>query len=144
MEDFDMVEEKAEFPDAMSGNQVSFRDPSQDFRRPVPESRSEYFRLGRRGLVSESKLRYRVVTSELETLKTKFQNSENQRLEPEFADRWQQREAEAERARMEDEMKRDWISQMEDLQQRVQDVEAEREREKESSQSVQRFSRPVN
>ncbi|KAL3656359.1 hypothetical protein V7S43_018803 [Phytophthora oleae] len=37
MEDFDMVEEKAELPDAMSEIKVSFRDPSSDFRRPVPK-----------------------------------------------------------------------------------------------------------
>ncbi|KAL3668594.1 hypothetical protein V7S43_006676 [Phytophthora oleae] len=40
MEVFDMMEEKAELPDVKSENQVYFRDPSQDFRRPVPESRS--------------------------------------------------------------------------------------------------------
>ncbi|KAL3659493.1 hypothetical protein V7S43_015484 [Phytophthora oleae] len=40
MEDFDMVEEKAELPDTMSENQVFLRDPSPDFRRPVPESQS--------------------------------------------------------------------------------------------------------
>ncbi|KAL3656210.1 hypothetical protein V7S43_004375 [Phytophthora oleae] len=40
---------------------------------------------------------------------------------------------------MADEERRDWISQMETLQQRVQDVEAERERERESSQNMQRF-----
>ncbi|KAL3656212.1 hypothetical protein V7S43_018964 [Phytophthora oleae] len=40
MEDFDMMDEKAELPDVKSENQVYFRDPSQDFRSPVPESRS--------------------------------------------------------------------------------------------------------
>ncbi|KAL3656158.1 hypothetical protein V7S43_015874 [Phytophthora oleae] len=68
-------------------------------------------------------------------------NAKNQRLESEFADRWRQREAEAaaERARMADEMKHDWISQIESLQHRVQDVEAERDRERESFQNMQRF-----
>ncbi|KAK1932281.1 hypothetical protein P3T76_012275 [Phytophthora citrophthora] len=94
----------------------------------------------RRSLVSERKLRNRDAISELETLKSR-QNSEIQRLESEFADRWRQREAEAEaeRARVTDEMKRDWISQMEALQQRMKDMEAERDREKESSQNMQRF-----
>ncbi|KAK1943672.1 hypothetical protein P3T76_005068 [Phytophthora citrophthora] len=94
----------------------------------------------RRSLVSERKLRNRDAISELETLKSR-QNSEIQRLESEFADRWRQREAEAEaeRARANDEMKRDWISQMEALQQRMKDMEAERDREKESSQNMQTF-----
>ncbi|POM68696.1 Hypothetical protein PHPALM_15111 [Phytophthora palmivora] len=72
----------------------------------------------RRSLVSESRLRSRSV-AELETLKLDLWKSESQRLESEFADRWRHREAEAkaQRARGTDEMKRDWIFQMETLQQ---------------------------
>ncbi|POM80324.1 Hypothetical protein PHPALM_1855 [Phytophthora palmivora] len=93
----------------------------------------------RRSLVSESKPRSRSV-AELETLKSDLWRSESQRLESEFADRWRQREAkaEAQRACATDEMKRDWISQMKTLQQRMNDMEAERDREKESSQNMQR------
>ncbi|POM80181.1 Hypothetical protein PHPALM_2015 [Phytophthora palmivora] len=79
----------------------------------------------RRSLVSESKPRTRSV-AELETLKSDLWKAESQRLESEFADRWRQREAEAEaqRARATDEMKREWISLMETLQQRMKDMEA--------------------
>ncbi|POM79742.1 Hypothetical protein PHPALM_2517 [Phytophthora palmivora] len=97
----------------------------------------------RRSLVSESKPRSRSVAEleELKSDKSDLWKAESQRLESEFADRWRQREAEAEaqRARATDEMKRDWISQMKTLQQQMKDMEAERDREKESSQNMQRF-----
>ncbi|POM70431.1 LOW QUALITY PROTEIN: Hypothetical protein PHPALM_13133 [Phytophthora palmivora] len=120
------------------------RDP--DAHRPLSENaRLEAERRAddaeeRRSLVSESKPRSRSV-AELEELKSDLWRSESQRLESEFADRWRQREAKAEgqRARATDEMKRDWISQMKTLQQRMKDVEAERDREKEGSQNMQRF-----
>ncbi|KAL3662799.1 hypothetical protein V7S43_012201 [Phytophthora oleae] len=95
----------------------------------------------RRSQTSDRKSRDLEPFSEIERLRNELQNSEKQRLESEFADRWQQREAEAEaeRVRWAGEMKNDWISQMATLQQRVQEVEAEREREQESSQNMQRF-----
>ncbi|POM59422.1 LOW QUALITY PROTEIN: hypothetical protein PHPALM_31853 [Phytophthora palmivora] len=84
----------------------------------------------RRSLVSESKLRSRSV-AELETLKSDLWKAESQRLESEFADRWRQREAEAE---VQHEARLDFPN--EDLTAANEDMEAERDKEKESSQNM--------
>ncbi|POM57531.1 Hypothetical protein PHPALM_37939, partial [Phytophthora palmivora] len=66
---------------------------------------------------------------------------ERERLDAYYAERWQQREAEAdaERARWASEVHTSWKEQMSTMEQKVQELEAERERERESSQNIQRF-----
>ncbi|POM70779.1 Hypothetical protein PHPALM_12734, partial [Phytophthora palmivora] len=66
---------------------------------------------------------------------------ERERLDANYPERWQQREAEAdaERARWASEVHTSWKEQMSTMKQKVQELEAERERERESSQNVQRF-----
>ncbi|POM72630.1 Hypothetical protein PHPALM_10618 [Phytophthora palmivora] len=66
---------------------------------------------------------------------------ERERLDATYAERWQQREAEAdaERARWASEVHTSWKEQMSTMEQKVQALEAERERERESSQNIQRF-----
>ncbi|KAL3674052.1 hypothetical protein V7S43_000004 [Phytophthora oleae] len=62
-----------------------------------------------RSQASDRKPRDLETFPDIERLRTELQNSEKQRLESEFADRWQQLEAEAvaERARWAEEMKND-------------------------------------
>ncbi|POM65397.1 Hypothetical protein PHPALM_18893 [Phytophthora palmivora] len=66
---------------------------------------------------------------------------ERERLDANYAERWQQREAEAdeERARWASEVHTSWKEQMSTMEQKVQELEAERERQRESSQNIQRF-----
>ncbi|POM79856.1 LOW QUALITY PROTEIN: Hypothetical protein PHPALM_2377, partial [Phytophthora palmivora] len=66
---------------------------------------------------------------------------ERERLNASYAERWQQREAEAdaERARWASEVHTSWKEKMSTMEQKVQELEAERERERESSQNIQRF-----
>ncbi|POM66894.1 Hypothetical protein PHPALM_17174 [Phytophthora palmivora] len=65
---------------------------------------------------------------------------ERERLDATYAERWQQREAEAdaERARWASEVHAGWKEQMSTMEQKVQELEAEREREREASQNIQR------
>ncbi|POM78403.1 Hypothetical protein PHPALM_4066 [Phytophthora palmivora] len=66
---------------------------------------------------------------------------ERERLDARYAERWQQREteADAERARWASEVHAGWKEQVSTMEQKVQELEAEREREQESSQNIQRF-----
>ncbi|EGZ14690.1 hypothetical protein PHYSODRAFT_333076 [Phytophthora sojae] len=64
-----------------------------------------------------------------------------ERLDAAYAKRWQQHEAEAdsERARWVSETYAGWKEQMSTMDQKVQELEAEKERERESSENIQRF-----
>ncbi|EGZ22997.1 hypothetical protein PHYSODRAFT_253703 [Phytophthora sojae] len=66
---------------------------------------------------------------------------ERERLDAAYAERWQQHEAEAdsERARWVSETYAGWKEQMSTMEQKVQELEAERERERVSSENIQRF-----
>ncbi|EGZ27927.1 hypothetical protein PHYSODRAFT_321638 [Phytophthora sojae] len=66
---------------------------------------------------------------------------ERERLDAAYAERWQQREVEAdsERARWVSETYAGWKEQMSTMEQKIQELEAEKERERESSENIQRF-----
>ncbi|POM79456.1 Hypothetical protein PHPALM_2872, partial [Phytophthora palmivora] len=161
-EDIDMLEEEAEVSERSGPAQIELNvmRQQQEWQSRMEQAQLEF--LARERLESMERDRRREqrdleARREFQTLTDRLLESENARLEAErraddaeerrslvsekFADRWRQREAEAEaqHARATDEMKRDWISQMKTLQQRMKDLEAERDREKESSQNMQRF-----
>ncbi|EGZ11341.1 hypothetical protein PHYSODRAFT_338054 [Phytophthora sojae] len=66
---------------------------------------------------------------------------ERERLDAAYAERWRRHEAEAdsERARWVSETCAGWKEQMSTMEQKVQELEAEKERERESSENIQRF-----
>ncbi|EGZ05801.1 hypothetical protein PHYSODRAFT_253056 [Phytophthora sojae] len=66
---------------------------------------------------------------------------ERERLDAAYAERWQQREVEAdsERARWVSETYAGWKEQMSTMEQKIQELEAEKEREREASENIQRF-----
>ncbi|EGZ07945.1 hypothetical protein PHYSODRAFT_250253 [Phytophthora sojae] len=66
---------------------------------------------------------------------------ERERLDAAYAERWRRHEAKAdsERARWVSETYAGWKEQMSTMEQKVQELEAEKERERESSENIQRF-----
>ncbi|EGZ07179.1 hypothetical protein PHYSODRAFT_262684 [Phytophthora sojae] len=66
---------------------------------------------------------------------------ERERLDAAYAERWRRHEAEAdsERARWVSETYAGWKEQMSTVEQKVQELEAEKEREREASENIQRF-----
>ncbi|EGZ20592.1 hypothetical protein PHYSODRAFT_259420 [Phytophthora sojae] len=81
------------------------------------------------------------VAAAIESARAEAARLEHERAAAEFAERWRQQEAqaEAERTRWVEDVQRGLNAQLDLFQEKVHQIEAERERERESSRNIQRF-----